>query len=111
MTEHPPNVSVIITVNRCHANQFSDWISVTTNQQLLDLTNFPSANTEILMTCQPGATDYCLNWLEIGDPSTSHHYHDMDQRIRLMQKWLDQQSDDFQFDNDWIKRSINWSNM
>ena len=45
-------------------------------------------------------------WLDIGDASTAGDLHDQAERENIMQDFLDNQSPEWQFDNDWIAQRL-----
>jgi hypothetical protein len=49
-----------------------------------------------------------VDWLEIGDQSTSHHLHNVSQRVSMMQEFLNTQTPDFEFDLTWPKQKVDW---
>jgi hypothetical protein len=49
-----------------------------------------------------------VTWLEIGDNSTAKHLHDINQKLNMMQQYLDQQADNFEFNISWAKQPIKW---
>jgi hypothetical protein len=100
----PGNVGVAVTVPAEHADQFSDWDPVRTNQELIQACGFGNT-AEVLI--RPGS-EQAIEWLEIGDYTTAHHLHSVDQRVIMMQNYLDQQPDDFEFSVDWARSYINW---
>jgi hypothetical protein len=100
----PGTVGVAVTVPVEHADQFSDWVPVHTNQDLIQITGF--SNTANVLV-RPG-TEQAIEWLEIGDHTTAHHLHSVDQRVSMMQNYLNQQPADFEFSVDWARNYINW---
>jgi hypothetical protein len=100
----PGTVSVVATVPAEHADQFSDWDPVRNNQDLIQVTGFDST-AKILV--RSGDTQ-AIEWLEIGDHTTAHHLHSVDQRVIMMQNYLNQQPGDFEFSVDWARNYINW---
>lgn len=104
LLQHPGTVSVICVVSADQANQFTDWIPVCTNQDLINVTGFgPAAAVQVR-----SGHDQAIEWLEIGDHTTAHHLHSIDQRLAMMQNYLNQHPD-LVFDTQWAKSLINWS--
>ena len=105
---NPTLVSVILTCRVDAIHQYQSWTQIHNVQDLSDCTGF-SLNFDKVKTskAEPNA-DYALCWLEFGDYSTIHHLHDPNQRLNMMQQYLDQQPDNFQFDKDWLLKEINW---
>jgi hypothetical protein len=97
-------VGVTVTVPVEHADQFSDWDPIHTNQDLIQVTGF-SETVQVFV--QPG-TDQAIEWLEIGDHTTTHHLHSVDLRVNMMQNYLNQQPGNFEFSVDWARSYINW---
>ena len=100
----PGTVGVAVTVSTEHADQFSDWDPIHTNQDLIQVTGF--SNT-VQVFVRPG-TDQAIEWLEIGDHTTTHHLHSVDLRVNMMQNYLNQQPGNFEFSVDWARSYINW---
>jgi hypothetical protein len=101
----PGSVSVIITVPKECSDQYADWQQIRTNQDLRQATGF-GPNAVILLRQATG--DYAVEWLEIGDNTTAHHLHNVDQRVAMMQAYINQQANDFEFSTDWARTSIDW---
>lgn len=99
----PGTVGVACTVPVDQADQFSDWTPIRSNQDLIQVSGF-SAKATVLI--QPGQNQ-AIEWLEIGDNSTAHHLHSVDQRVGMMQNYLDQHPDTV-FDTEWARNYINW---
>jgi hypothetical protein len=101
-------VSVVTTCTVSDAGRYQDWQQITSDSDLIRLTQFDINNTTILVTTtQPGA-DYGLEWLEIGDQSTGHHLHSVDLRLAMMQNYLDAQVKNFKFDTEWVRSAVDW---
>lgn len=99
-------VSVVCTTRKEFDSKFQDWTRINNNQELIDISGF-GADACVLIS-QSTDKNYALSWLEIGDQTTAHHLHDVNQRIEMMQCYLDCQSQDFEFTVDWAKNYINW---
>lgn len=100
----PGTVGVACTVSVSQANQFSDWVPVRTNQDLIEVSGFGDDATVLVRT----GTDQAIEWLEIGDNTTAHHLHDVGQRVVMMQNYMDQNPDAV-FDINWARSYINWN--
>ena len=100
----PGTVGVTVTVLAEHADQFSAWDPIHTNQDLIRATGF-SETVQVFV--RPG-TKQAIEWLEIGDHTTAHHLHSVDLRVNMMQNYLNQQPVDFEFSVDWARSYINW---
>ena len=100
----PGTVAVVCTVPVNQADQFSDWVPVRTNQELIKVSGFSSKATVLI---RPGH-DQAIEWLEIGDNSTVHHLHSVDQRVAMMQNYMDQNPDAV-FDTEWARSYIDWN--
>ena len=100
----PGTVGVACTVPMSQADQFSDWVPVHTNQDLIEVSGFDS-NATVLV--RPGH-DQAIEWLEIGDHTTAHHLHSVDQRVIMMQNYMDQHPNTV-FDTEWARSYINWN--
>ena len=103
-----PPVSVIITCLIDKVNSYANWQRIYTSQELTDCIGFDPDLTQIFFTTSDPQATYAFTWFEIGDPSTKHHLHDCDQRVRMMQHYLDTQPSNFEFTVDWVKSRINW---
>jgi hypothetical protein len=100
----PGTVGVAVTVPVEHADQFSDWTPVHTNQDLIQITGFSNTANVLVRS----GTEQAIEWLEIGDHTTAHHLHSVDQRVSMMQNYLNQQPADFEFSVGWARSYINW---
>jgi hypothetical protein len=100
----PGTVAVAATVSAEHADQFGDWDPIRTNQDLIRASGFGSTANVLVRS----GTEHAIEWLEIGDHTTAHHLHSVDQRVSMMQNYLNQQSGDFEFSVDWARSYINW---
>jgi hypothetical protein len=105
----PPTVSVIITTLPELANNFSDWINITIDAELIEHVKMDPESVSIYYTPTEHDTHYAVSWLEIGDTSTSTHLHDMNKRLGMMQRYLDQQANDFVFSTEWARQPIEWN--
>jgi hypothetical protein len=105
---NPTPVSVIVTCRTNAVDQYQHWTRIYNTADLSECTGFVLNSNRVKAATVSSQCDYALCWLEIGDASTSHHLHDPQQRLHMMQKYLDQQSADFQFDNAWLLKEINW---
>jgi threonine synthase len=103
----PGTVRVVVTVPKEHSARYIDWQQIHTNQDLITATGFRS-DANILLRQATG--NYAVEWLEIGDQTTSHHLHNVDQRIDMLQAYIDEQTNDFKFSKDWARSCINWDN-
>ena len=102
---NPGTVGVVCTVPVSQAQEFVDWTPVHNNKELLRATGFgPQAHVMI----RP-AKDHAIEWLEIGDHTTAHHLHDVGQRVSMMQHYLNDQHQDFEFSVDWARNYIDWN--
>lgn len=101
------NVPVLATCDTQDQDQFSTWTKINNSLELKSATGF---GQDAVVLATP-AVDWCLYWLEIGDHTTSHHLHSIDQRLTMMQRYLDQQPISFKFSVDWVKETIHWANL
>lgn len=102
----PGTVSVVVSVPSTQAANYQDWYPVKSNADLIELAEFGPGASVLLRTNSDGRVE----WLEIGDRTTAHHLHDIDQRVRMMQNYLANQPADFVFSVDWARSYINWEN-
>lgn len=98
-------VQVIVTDRADRADRYALWTCVRDEQDLLAATGF-DRGAHISFTA---GKDQALTWLEIGDQSTAHHLHDQDQRVRMMQAYLNHQPTTLLFDRAWAVSAIDWS--
>ena len=102
----PGTVGVAVTVPAQHADQFNEWDPIRTNQDLIRATGFGRTANVLVRS----GTEQAIEWLEIGDHTTAHHLHSVDQRVSMMQNYLNQQPANFEFSVDWTRNYINWTN-
>jgi hypothetical protein len=105
----PPQVSVVITTTRELAGNFLDWIAITNDAELIDHVGLDTGSAAIYYTPAEVDKNYAVSWLEIGDNSTATHLHDINQKLNMMQQYLDQQTDNFEFSVSWARQPIKWS--
>jgi hypothetical protein len=101
------SIGVILTCPVLDNSYYKNWTQIMNNQDLVSVCGFDPQLTQIHVN-KSNNIDYAIEWLEIGDNSTSHHLHDFDLRLNLMKKYLDQQAEDFEFSCDWITTPIHW---
>lgn len=104
----PPQVSVVITTPCESAGEFLAWIAITSDSELIGHLDLDSRSASIYYTPAEEDKNYAVSWLEIGDNSTATHLHNIDQKLNMMQQYLDQQPDDFEFSISWAKLPIEW---
>ena len=100
----PGTVSVIVVVPIAQVGEYSEWRQIHTNRDLVRATGFGRGANIALRVSATGR----IEWLEIGDHTTTHHLHDVDQRIAMMQRYVNTQEDTFEFSVDWARSYINW---
>jgi len=100
----PASTVGVVVFDRSRPSIYHDWIMITSDQDLRCRTGF-AADADILVRM---SEDGAVEWMEIGDATTAHHLHDFDQRLSIMQGYLDNQSSDFEFDQDWVRANIIW---
>jgi hypothetical protein len=103
-----PLVSVLITVLKHQQHQYQDWIAVTSDLELIQCAGMDPGSTSIYYTSADESSAHAVTWLEIGDVSTAHHLHSLDNKLDMLQRYLDQQSNNFVFSVEWAKQSIDW---
>jgi hypothetical protein len=101
----PGTVGVLVTVPQDQNSKYADWRQIHTNRDLIRATGF-SRSANIFL--RAATENYAIEWLEIGDHTTAHHLHDVDQRVAMMQRYIDTQEDTFEFSVDWARSYINW---
>lgn len=102
------SVSVLITCVISDIDQYRDYTRILSTEQLIRYTGFSIDTTTVLATASAPGSPYAMSWFEIGDDSTAHHLHDFEQRIQMMQNYLDQKPVDFRFDQSWLAQQISW---
>jgi len=104
----PPQVSAIITTLCESAGDFLAWIAITSDAELIDHLGLDPGSSAIYYTPAEEDKNYAVSWLEIGDNSTATHLHDINQKLNMMQQYLDQQPNNFEFSISWAKLPIKW---
>lgn len=106
LLDDPGTVGVVVTDRKDRTADWPGWQLIQTDQDLLHHTGFDN-HAEISLRVSP--IDHALEWLEIGDQSTAHHLHDQNQRVRMMQAYLNHQPTTLLFDRAWAVSEIDWS--
>lgn len=106
LLDRPVTVSVVVTCTQ--GQQWPGWRRIHSNKDLIEATGF-DPGAVVLMTPSSHA-DRALDWLEIGDASTAHHLHDMDERLAMIKTWL-RTNPGFRFTRDWLKQPIDWASV
>ena len=101
-------VAAVVTCLTGSADQYSTWTPITRDADLIAAGGFDTVHTKILITPTATGSNHAMEWMEISSSSTAHHMHSVDQRLAMMQKYLDQQSQGVVFDADWARTPINW---
>jgi hypothetical protein len=101
-------VSVVITCGIDSADQYQDWRQIHDVTDLSACTGFDLDSSKVQSVRADPDDDRALCWLEFGDQSTAHHLHDLQQRLNMMQHYLDQQSENYCFDQSWLLKDIKW---
>jgi hypothetical protein len=102
-------VPVMITTRLDQTDRYTDWIQIYCAADLISLLDFDQENCQIFYTPTQYGSSHAVSWLEISDPSTVHHLHDVGMRLNMMQNYLGQQSVDFVFGWKWCVSRIEWS--
>lgn len=105
----PPQVSVVITAPCKSAGDFLNWIAITSDAELIGHVGLDTGSAAIYYTPAEVDKNYAISWLEVGDNSTATHLHDINQKLNMMQQYLDQQNSDFEFSISWAKQPIEWT--
>jgi hypothetical protein len=82
---------------------------ITSDAELIDHVGLDTGSAAIYYTPAEVDKNYAVSWLEIGDNSTATHLHDINQKLNMMQQYLDQQTDNFKFRVSWARQPIKWS--
>lgn len=102
------SVPVIITaIDHC-AHWYQTWYEILCDRDLISQLNFDPNTCQIFYTPTEPGSDHAVSWFEIGDRSTSHHLHDVGQRLAMAQHYIDSQHSRFHFSLDWCTDSIDW---
>ena len=104
----PIPVSVLLTCRVSAVDQYQHWTRIHNVADLSAATGLALNSDRVKATTTSPDLDYALSWIELGDYSTAHHLHDPQQRLDMMQTYLDQQSENFQFNDNWLLKEINW---
>jgi hypothetical protein len=102
----PCQVSVILSCTLDCAANYSQWRRILSSAELIDCLGFDPHSAKVMYTTAPATSSHAFLWLEVGDNSTMHHLHSVQQRLNMAQNYLDQQSKNFEFDTDWITTAI-----
>ena len=105
---NPTLVSVLLTCRVSAVHQYQHWTRIHNVADLSACTGLVLNSNRVKATTTSPDLDYALTWIELGDYSTAHHLHDPQQRLSMMQQYLDQQPQNFQFGEDWLLKEINW---
>lgn len=105
----PSMVSVILTCTQDCTDQYQSWTRIRSTTDLAACTGLALDNHNVKITAAPAGADHAVSWIEFGDQTTAHHLHDVSQRVRMMQYYLDQQPEDFCFGSDWLLEKIKWT--
>ena len=104
----PPQVSVVITTLRECVSEFLDWIPIANDAELIGHLGLDPGSAAIYYTPADADKNYAVSWLEIGDNNTATHLHDINQKLNMMQQYLDQQASNFEFSMSWARLPIKW---
>jgi len=104
LLDNPPTVSTVITCRR-HDNNYTDWLPIHTESDLIKYTGLDDGAI-YLRACQ---NDWAIEWLEIGNATTAHHLHNLDDKLTMMQNYLKDQLGNFIFTPAWARTSIDWN--
>lgn len=110
LLEGPARVAVVITCAKSRAHEFEHWRPINDSSQLKIASGFGS-QAHVYLSTNNEQKDRAIDWLEIGDASTSHHLHDQNLRERMIETYLQKQSNDFRFSRDWARQSIDWQDL
>lgn len=100
-----PAVSVVAACLANEASQFSEWICINNDQDLIDVAKFDK-QAQVLVEYN----DQSITWLEIGDSTTAHHLHDHHQRVRMLENYLLCNPTTI-MSVEWCKTSIDWEHF
>lgn len=98
-------VAVITTCRLDQVDQFVHWTQINHADDLRRVTNF---SDQACVLARP-ADNWCFSWLEIGDQTTAHHLHSVDQRVSMLETYINQQPADFKFSIPWARSAIDWA--
>jgi hypothetical protein len=103
------SLPVILTCRSDSASAYQSWTRILSNRQLFEILNFDHTNAKILVQHTSSNSDHAFSWMEISDNSTSHHWHNEDERLKVMQHHLEQQPNNFYFDMEWALTAVDWN--
>lgn len=106
LLESDAGIKTLVTDLHSNSYLYQDWTPIFSTQDLLTSVGFAP---DAVVLWNPVQADHAIDWLEIGDQSTSHHLHDEDLRISMIQHYLSDQPGAFQFDREWIRSKIDWA--
>lgn len=98
-------IGVVVVCDKSQITQFNTWQLIKHEQELISATGF-SSNACVLFRTNH---EHGLEWLEIGDQTTSHHLHNVDRRIEMIQNYINTQPADFRFSSAWAKSIVDWN--
>jgi hypothetical protein len=49
-----------------------------------------------------------ITWFDIGDKTTTHHWLDEQEALRVIKRYLSQRDQNFRFDHAWFETGIDW---
>lgn len=101
-------VAALVTCRIDQVDQFQSWVRVYNKDDVLKITGFAK---DAVLLVRTGWPKLAIEWMEIGDQSTSHHLHDVDLRVKMMQTWLELQTPDFRFTPQWVYETIDWEGL
>jgi hypothetical protein len=101
-------VSAVVSCSADQAEKFSNWQPITCDMDLIKFGGFDPDHAKILITASPEGSMHAIDWLEISTVKTVHHFHNVDLRLSMMQKYLLTQTQDFVFTAEWAKTPVNW---
>lgn len=99
------HTAVIATCPIDSIDHFAQWMRINNSAELKQAAGF---GEHACVLARPGE-HWCLDWMEIGDASTAHHLHSIDQRLHMLEHYLADQADDFKFTVDWAQSLIDWA--
>lgn len=104
-----PEITHVPAVVTVPLSQVMTWTRIYSGRQLCELVGLDPEQSVILATPAEAHKTHAIQWMEIGDSTTAHHLHSIDQRLAMLQHYMDQQPREFVFDRRWFCEPINWS--
>lgn len=99
LLSRPPRVSALVTCSWADQYRFETYQQIHSEHQLFETLAFDPKSAQLLWRrADPGAA-WAISWLELGDHTTSHHLHDVQQCRLILES---EYSTSFRFTEAWF---------